>query len=406
MSSKTISAATGIAAAAKLKGEKRRVVAIIGDGGMSAGMAFEALNHLGHLGLDVIVVYNDNDMSISENVGALRDYSARLVRKLAEEQGKAVVVIEHDLAVLDFLAEQVHLLYGTEAAYGVVALPRPVRGAINTYLSGFMREENIRFRDAEIRFEAHPPRSGWQTDTLLEFPALRKRMGPVLEQFAYVASHDLQEPLRTVAGYLQLIERRYKSKLDKDADEFIQFAVEGAVRLQQLIDDLLTYSRIETRGRPFENTDCNQVLDSVLAGLRGFIRENQATITHDSLPTVWGDRTQIGQLFQNLIGNAIKFRMPAEPPRIHIGCRRAEGAWEFTVQDNGIGISPEYFDRIFVIFQRLHAKSEYPGTGIGLAICKKIVERHGGRIWVESRPGEGATFLFTIPEGKGAEHEL
>jgi len=201
-----------------------------------------------------------------------------------------------------------------------------------------------------------------------------------------------------VAGYLQLIERRYKSKLDKDADDFIEFAVDGAVRLQQLINDLLAYSRIETRGRPFEDADCNQVLDTVLGSLREVIRENHAVVTRDSLPTVRGDATQIGQLFQNLIGNAVKFRRD-EPPVIHVSAQRVGEAWQFSVRDNGIGIEPQYQDRVFVVFQRLHTRARYQGTGIGLAVCKRIVDRHGGRIWVESEIGKGSTFFFTLPGG-------
>lgn len=199
-----------------------------------------------------------------------------------------------------------------------------------------------------------------------------------------------------VASYTQLLSRRYKGKLDQDADEFIHFAVDGATRMQGLINDLLKYSRVGTRGSPFVATDCDKVLDDALANLAIAIRESGAVITRDPLPAVIADPIQLTQLFQNLVGNAIKFRKPGDAPRIHVGARRINDGWEFSVRDNGIGISPEYFDRVFVIFQRLHAKEEYPGTGIGLALCKKIVERHGGRIWVASRPGDGATFLFTI----------
>jgi len=202
--------------------------------------------------------------------------------------------------------------------------------------------------------------------------------------------------LRTVAGYLQLIERRYKSKLDKDGEDFISFAVEGARRLQQLISDLLNYSRVGTRGLPFGQADCNQVLKDVLDHLGRTIRENEAVITYDPLPTVWGDRTQLAQLFQNLIGNAIKFRGD-KPPRIHVSALRVDGQWQLSVRDNGIGMEPQYFHRIFTVFRRLHSRDRYPGTGIGLAICKKIVERHGGRIWVESELGNGSIFYFTLP---------
>ena len=216
-----------------------------------------------------------------------------------------------------------------------------------------------------------------------------------LQQFAYVASHDLQEPLRMVSSYTQLIARRYKGKLDADADEFIAFAVDGANRMQRLILDLLAYSRVNTAGRQFEPTAMETVLKAALNNLTNAVKESQAVITHDPLPAVMGDDKQLAQLFQNLLSNAVKFG-GAQPPRIHISAKQTDGEWLFSVRDHGIGLDPQYADRIFVIFQRLHTREEYPGTGIGLAICKKIVERHGGRIWVESELGKGATFYFTM----------
>lgn len=224
-----------------------------------------------------------------------------------------------------------------------------------------------------------------------------------LKKFAYVASHDLQEPLNQVANYVQLLELRYHSELDEDAREFITFAVEGVSLMQTLIDDVLAYSKVDLQAAEFTTIDANEALEKALAHLRGRIGENHAVITVDPLPIVMADKTQLMQLFQNLIGNAIKFRGP-DTPVIHVSARREDEEWLFSVSDNGIGIDSRFFERIFVIFQRLHTRDEYPGTGMGLAICKKIIECHRGRIWVESEVGKGATFYFTIPQG-GSDRE-
>ncbi len=223
-----------------------------------------------------------------------------------------------------------------------------------------------------------------------------RRSNQDLEQFAYVASHDLQEPLRMVTGYLQLIERRYKQNLDQNGMEFIDFAVDGATRMSRLITDLLDYSRVGTRGKPLVPVDTEKVLTRAVGNLGAAIADTGAEITHDPLPTVKGDSTQLTQLFQNLIGNAIKFRSPTKLCKVHVSAQREGQQWVFRVADNGIGIDPQYAQKIFLIFQRLHGRQQYPGTGIGLAICKKIVERHGGRMWVNGCVGEGSTFLFTL----------
>ncbi|HXM66009.1 MAG TPA: ATP-binding protein [Candidatus Acidoferrum sp.] len=217
-----------------------------------------------------------------------------------------------------------------------------------------------------------------------------------LEQFAYIASHDLQEPLRMVAAYTQLLSERYRGKLDENADKFIGYASEGALRMQVLIQDLLAFSRVGRASASYTSVDCNAVVEEVRKTLGPAIQESGAVMSHADLPTVWADRTQMTQVFQNLTGNAIKFR-GEKPLIVSIKAEKGGEDWLFSVTDNGIGISPEFAENIFVVFQRLHTRTEYPGNGIGLAICKKIIERSGGRIWVESQAGSGSTFKFTLP---------
>ena len=224
-----------------------------------------------------------------------------------------------------------------------------------------------------------------------------KRSNAELEQFAYVASHDLQEPLRMVSSYTQLLMRRYGERLDGDAREFTAYIIDGAGRMKQLIEDLLAYSRVGTKGKEFKPVPVESALRRAIVNLRAAIEESGAAVTYESLPVAQADDTQLAQLFQNLIGNALKFRS-ASVPRIHVSCVQKPAEYEIVVADNGIGIEAQYFERIFMVFQRLHNKGEYPGTGIGLAICKKVIERHGGRIWVESSPGEGSAFHFTLPK--------
>ena len=228
-----------------------------------------------------------------------------------------------------------------------------------------------------------------QTDSL-------RRSNDELQQFAYAISHDLQEPLRAISMYSQLLIAQYAREADPEVREFTQYITDGVERMQALIVDLLEYSRVDTQAKAVTQTDCTYVVNQVLQDLQFSIEESGAQVTVDPLPTVWGDSRRLAQVFLNLLGNALKFR-GSHPPRIHVSATQSEEGWRFCVQDNGIGIDPQFAERVFAIFQRLHLRHEYPGTGIGLAICKKIVEQHGGRIWVESRLGEGASFFFTLP---------
>ncbi len=273
---------------------------------------------------------------------------------------------------------------GTMVPMQVVAQSAVVSGMRGSKVSGvYLRD----FAERERLVEALASRA-----------AQLARSNRELEQFSYIASHDLQEPLRMVGSYTQLLEQRYGPQLDDDAREFLRYAREGATRMRELIDALLSYSRIDTRAEPFQRVAADDVLNVAVSNLRGALVQSGAVLHRTPLPIVEVDRIQLGQVFQNLIGNAVKFHGP-KPPQIWIGAERRGAEWLFTVRDDGIGIPPEYQERIFIIFQRLHTREEYPGTGIGLAVCKKVVERHGGKLWVESSgvPGEGTTFLFTLP---------
>jgi PAS domain S-box-containing protein len=261
------------------------------------------------------------------------------------------------------------------------------RTSKGTFFSAFLRDITTR-KDAEQVLRA-------QAQDLA-------RSNQELEQFAYVASHDLQEPLRMVSNYTQLLASRYRDRLDGDALEFIDYAVDGAKRMQALIHDLLQYARVGTRGKEFKATPANEIVQATVVNLSGAIEEAGAEIRIDPLPTVNCDQSQLAQVFQNLIGNALKFRRPDTPPIVHVTAAAEDGHWRFLVSDNGIGIDQKYFDRIFQMFQRLHGRDQYEGTGIGLALCRKIVERHGGRIFVDSEPGRGTTFSFTIPDAPAA----
>lgn len=287
------------------------------------------------------------------------------------------------------IAKAIHLLVGPAQAIG--------RGEVTAAVGTHVVKETGEVASALFRAsELLQARAKERDHALREL----ERSNKELEQFAYVASHDLQEPLRMVSSYTQLLAERYEDQLDDKARKFIDYAVDGAVRMQRLINDLLAYSRLNTQGKTIDTVDSNAVLDDALRNLTAAIEENRAIVIKDDLPkVVRADATQLNQLFQNLIGNAIKFR-GADLPRVHISAFDLDGEWCFSVQDNGIGIEAQYAQKVFAIFQRLHTRQEYPGTGIGLAICNRIVERHGGKMWFESEPGLGSTFHFTLPKEK------
>ncbi|HJX10370.1 MAG TPA: ATP-binding protein [Candidatus Binatia bacterium] len=302
---------------------------------------------------------------VARRISNEHDYSQRAVKKTGDEIG----------ALVDGFNE---MLTQIEARDGAL---KQAQGELEKRIRDLQREVAERQRAEK---------------GMAEKTVELQRSNAELQQFAYVASHDLQEPLRMVRSYTGLLARRYQGKLDADADQFIAYAVDGARRMQELINDLLSYSRVGTQGRELTAADCEAVLANTLVSLKMAIQESGAKVCHEPLPTVRGDEVQLGQLFQNLIGNGIKYRRDG-PLVIHVACRPEGSHWLFSVRDNGIGIEPQYYERIFTIFQRLHAKERYPGSGIGLAICKKIVERHGGKIWVESELGKGSTFYFTLP---------
>jgi len=307
-------------------------------------------------------------------------------RLKASERTRAIPVI-----FMTALTDTTDKLAGF-AAGAVDYVTKPLNGAevlarIESHLALYALRRQLAEQNAQLQREIAIRA---QTQEALQ------RSNTEFEQLAYVASHDMQEPLRKIASYLQLLAQRYEGRLDADADEFIGYAVDGAKRMQALINDLLAFSRVGTKAKPFAPTDCNAIVRTALADLQIAIEECDAQIEVGELPTVMGDATQLPQLFRNLLSNAIKFRRDVAP-RIRVHAEPSGASWRFEVSDNGIGIAAEYFERIFIIFQRLHGRSRYAGTGIGLAICKKIVERHGGQIEVRSTPGEGSTFAFTLP---------
>jgi light-regulated signal transduction histidine kinase (bacteriophytochrome) len=289
----------------------------------------------------------------------------------------------------------------------VAALEDIINGTRNHFSAIFplkVRQEERWFRLIARRADDHNVYLFREDITQLKMAAVQSVEGlqdvavlkDELAHFVYVVSHDLQEPLRMVTSYTQLLGKRYKDRLDADAEEFISYTIDGATRMQEMLKDLLIYSRVNTHGRTFEPTDCNKVVEQAIFNLRMPIEMASARIQRSHLPVVMGDNLQLSQLFQHLIGNALKFKGD-NLPEIKINAEKREADWIFSVEDNGIGIGEEFYDRVFAIFQRLHARQKYPGTGIGLAICKKIVERHRGEIWVESIPGKGSVFKFTLP---------
>jgi signal transduction histidine kinase len=307
-------------------------------------------------------------------------------RLKASDRTRAIPVI-----FMTALADTTDKLAGF-AAGAVDYVTKPLNGAevlarIESHLALYALRRQLAAQNAQLQQEIA---------VRAETQAALQRSNTEFEQLAYVASHDMQEPLRKIASYLQLLSQRYQGQLDADADEFIGYAVDGAKRMQALINDLLAFSRVGTKAKPFASTDCKRIVTTALADLQFAIEDSGARIDVGDLPMVMGDATQLSQLFRNLISNAIKFHRD-EPPFVRLTAEPSGAFWRFAVSDNGIGIAADYFERIFIIFQRLHGRGQYPGTGIGLAICKKIVERHGGQIQVASVEGHGSTFTFTLP---------
>ena len=409
----------------------------IGGGDLGQRIQVRGKDELGQLGSE----FNRMAESLSEKEAQLREYATQLEQKveertrelmkseekyrdLVENLPDAVFTVDQNGALI-YLSPAVESLTGYSASeimgrtFAEFLHPEDLAHSFETFqqtLAGQAMVDELRFftKSGEMRWLRNSNKPIFAEDhvvgvhglfsditerkraeeELKKTLAALERSNTELQRFAYVASHDLQEPLRTISSYMQMLERRYKSKLDKDAVEFIDFAVSGANRLQNMISGLLEYSRVETKGEQFEIVNCESVITQVIGSLKQSIEESKVDITHDPLPEVYGDRGQLVRLFQNLISNSIRYH-GKERPRVHISTEKKITEYVFAVKDNGIGVAPEYREQIFVIFQRLHGR-EVPGIGLGLAVAKRIVERHGGRIWVESEPGKGATFYFTI----------
>jgi signal transduction histidine kinase len=330
---------------------------------------------------------------IADEIGLHIRISAVDAQKSASDSTRLVIVAS-------LIGIGVALAVAIAVTLGISAPLRRLRGSADRIAAGEMVEPGFTHRRDEIGSLSRAMTT--MVRSLNQQAAELKRSNADLEQFAYVASHDLQEPLRMVSGFTGLLKRRYGGKLDADADEYIEFAVSGANRMQSLINDLLSYSRVGREEVAAKAVDTQVALDQALANLQTAIEDRSALVSRGQLPTVWANHGMLVRLFQNLIGNALKF-CKVERPIVRIQAEARGGDWVFSVADNGIGIDPQYKDRIFLIFQRLHKQSEYPGTGIGLAVCKRIVERNGGRIWLESEPGKGTTFFFTLPATGGQQ---
>jgi len=326
---------------------------------------------------------------------------ASLIRSHPRFQRTAIILVS------GVLVEDAHRLKGYDSgAVDYVSVPigpEILRAKVATFADLFRKTNELSRLNEELaertqQLQRELARRQSAEERLRQYARELEQSNRELDQFASIASHDLQEPLRMIVSFVKLIAERCQGKWDAETDEFAGFAVEGALRMRQLISDLLAYSRVGT-SPGLQNTNCDTVLRNTLQDLTAQAQQKKAVITTDPLPTLPAEPSQMGQLLQNLLSNALKFSGP-EPPRIHVSARRSGNDWLFSVRDGGIGISPEQHERIFGIFQRLHGREEYSGTGIGLAICKKIVEGHGGRIWVESQPGDGATFFFTMPASR------
>ena len=337
-------------------------------------------------------------VDLDGNLDYINDYFARIHGYTAEElQGKNLRLFhtEEQMPRVNALNRQVKETgsYNAEEVWHVHRDGRVFPMLMNGVLIRDNHGEPLHIAATATDISDLKEAEGRLADTAAQL----RRSNEDLQQFAYVASHDLKEPLRMVSSFLQLLQQRCGGSLDAEGEEYISFAVDGARRMKQLIDDLLAYSRVSTHGEEAESVDCEVLLERALGNLRFAIRDSGAVVTHDPLPRLEVDPSQFTQLFQNLVGNGIKFRGEAEPA-IHVGAAHEDSGWRFSVTDNGIGFAPRHLQRIFDIFQRLHKREDYPGTGIGLAVSKKIVQRHGGQIWAESTPGEGATFYFTVPD--------